>query len=257
MMSRRLLLTAAPLVSIAPRASAAAAQDAPECGAGDPFGLLGPEDDAEFGQLITGMPWSGQTVGSSPARHTDVARAFRLLFDAPRKDPLDTARYFAGLSAPGMPRGSTGQAFNVEWKGLANPLIVNFFALTFTKPSEQVGVQLDAKGDQTYWCAAFVSFCLYATGRKSAFTAMSGGYRRYGTKAFDPVPGDIAVFEKRGEDGRRGSGHVGFFLSETSTHVTVLGGNQSSDGPDMVNERVFPKEGKTLRLRDIRRPVKV
>ena len=54
-----------------------------------------------------------------------------------------------------------------------------------------------------------------------------------------PVPGDIVVFNW-GE----GSGHVGFFVSATSTIVKLLGGNQG----DAVNIKDWSK-GKVYRIR--------
>lgn len=267
MMLRRTLF-ATPLLAAGGMAQAQQSETCGEAVATDPFGLLGPEEDPEFGPILSEVPWagqapigrrspwSGQSVGTSAPRASDVAQAFRLLFDAPRaRDPMVVARYFEALGRADAPRGSTKEPFNAEWKGLANPLIVSLFGTTHTRPA--LKDDLNQKGDQVSWCAAFVSFCLYASGRESAFTAMSGGYRGYGKSVDKAMPGDVVVFEQRGEGGRQGFGHVGFFVSETPTQVVVLGGNQGATGRGSVNTTTYVKEGRTLRLRDIRRSTKV
>lgn len=265
MISRRLLLSAPAAVAAGPAMASQMAAPTEACPSADdpprvvdPFGMLGPEEDPVFGPALTGDPaagnertgqWKGGLVGASPPLSKDVATAFRLLMDAPRgTDPMVVARYFQALSHKDAPRGSTNEPFNAEWKGRANPLIISLFGMTNTRPAIN---QLNAEGDDVPWCAAFVSFCLMAAGRKSEYTALSGGYRRYGKAVDDPRPGDIAVFMAAGENGRRGKGHVGFFVRETPTHIVVLGGNQGQT----VKESTYPKNDPSLRLLYVRRLV--
>lgn len=183
------------------------------------FDLLRPEDDPEFGAAIRGVTGQGgSVVGTTPARHDEVRNGFRLLLNAPReKDVITTARYFEKITL----RNSDNEPYNWEWAVRANPLIVGLFAATGTAP---------AAGDQTHWCAAFVSYCLFLANKPNKFTALSGGYRNFGSVSTSPEPGDIAVFAKPGPDGAAGFGHVAFFLRFENRSgrdgVVLLGGNQ-------------------------------
>lgn len=184
--------------------------------------FAGPENDPEFGVQNGGAVGpDGSVVGPLPSAHADIPDAFLLLYKTPRDpDPLIAAQYFRDLTQ----KGSTGEPFNAEWNSkIANPLITGLFSATHTKPSE---------GDQTSWCAAFVNFCLMAADRPMTFSALSGSFRKYGSPRPDGKgkKGDIAVFRKSDADGDKGFGHVGFFIEETETTVTVLGGNQRGDG---------------------------
>jgi|SRR5581483_939232 len=155
-------------------------------------------------------------TGLEPARNEEVTTAFRLLFRAPRGvTPLLVAEYFEGL----RDKNSAGKPYNYEWPtpGRANPLIVGFFSMTNTLPSE---------GDQTSWCAAFVNFCLAVADKKLTGSALSGSFRTYGQQTNDPTPGDIVVFRDAGPKGNQGFGHVGFFVSKDNNGIQVLGGNQ-------------------------------
>ena len=184
-----------------------------------------------------------QAVGTGPARHGEVATAFRLLFDVDQsKGPLGAARYFEALEE----KNSEGEFYKYEWAKRANPLIVGLFSMTNTLPSE---------GDQTHWCAAFVNFCLYATGKANTFSALSGSFRKFGTEATAPVPGDVAVFSKTGDMGKRGFGHVAFYISHGGGRIRVLGGNQrgGTGSSGAVVETDYPVQGSDLFLVGIRK----
>jgi uncharacterized protein (TIGR02594 family) len=155
-------------------------------------------------------------TGTKPPTHGEIAKAFRLLYGAPRdREPLEVARYFEKLSET----NDDGHKYNVEWpkSGRANPLIVGLFSATFTIPSD---------GDQTSWCAAFVNFCLLASAKRTTGSALSGSFRKYSSAIDDPRPGDIVVFRATGPRGDQGFGHVGLYLSGNSDTIEVLGGNQ-------------------------------
>jgi uncharacterized protein (TIGR02594 family) len=159
---------------------------------------------------------STSATGLAPARNEEVATAFRLLFRAPRnKAPIEVAQYFEAITE----KNANGNPYTYEWPtpGRANPMIVGFFSMTNTLPSE---------GDQTSWCAAFVNFCLAVAEKKLTGSALSGSFRNYSTQTNDPKPGDIVVFREPGDRGNQGFGHVGFFLSRDANGVEVLGGNQ-------------------------------
>jgi uncharacterized protein (TIGR02594 family) len=243
MLDRRSFIGAAALGATLPALPAPALAQPPEAGLADAFGFVGPQDDPVFGARIRGGPAIPTTVGTDPSRHDEVRMAFRLLFDLPRgNDHLAVARYFAGITA----RNAEGRKYNEEWPGRANPLIVGLFSMTNTLPSE---------GDQTKWCAAFVSFCLYAAGKQNKFSALSGAYRTYGTATSSPVPGDVVVFSALGEAGRNGQGHVGFFVGRTGSSVRLLGGNQrgNTGSTGAVTEADYAVSGAELQLHSFRR----
>lgn len=205
--------------------------------------LLSPEIDPEFGVAAEGGP-----VGTGPSRHEEIAEALRLHFNAPRgKDPLEIAQYYEKINK----KNADDELYNREWKSRANPLITGLFGFTGTAPAE---------GDQTYWCAAFVSFCLYLGNRQSKFTALSGGYRNFGRDvSADPRPGDVAVFALQGPQGKKGFGHVAFYLSSAEKSgvpgIRCLGGNQigMTGSTGAVTESWFSREDKGMYLYGIRR----
>ncbi len=119
-----------------------------------------------------------------------------------------------------------------------NPRILEYFriAASWFDPGD---------GDETDWCAAFVNYCLLTSGhigtdhpgarsffwnKKNQFIPLSG-----------PTKNAIAVrrYAPFGDaTWASGPGHVGFVSSFTSTHVTLLGGNQGNT----VKLKQFPLE---------------
>lgn len=247
MISRRAALTLLPASLALAGATPAQSQTAQEV----PMlpGLIGPGDDPEFGPRITGTPAvGGAQVGTGLSRHDDVRTAFRILLDAPQGAPLlSVARYFKNLKQ----KNADGELFSAEWKDRANPLITGMFGVTGTSPS---------MGDQTSWCAAFVSTCLYIAYMPNAYTALSGGYRKFGTDVTsNPREADLAVFSKYGEEGTKGFGHIGIFVRKEARNgvegVMVLGGNQGGQTgtTGAVTESWHAAEAKDLYLHSIRR----
>lgn len=192
---------------------------------------------------LTGQA-ADQPTGVSAARNEEVTTAFRLLFKSPRDvPPFKVAEYFEALHE----KNADGNPYNWEWPtpGRANPVIVGFFSMTNTLPSE---------GDQTSWCAAFVNFCLAAAGKKTTGSALSGSFRTYGSQTVDPKPGDIVVFKDAGARGQQGFGHVTFFLSRSDQGVEVLGGNQrgNTGSTGAVTRTTFPFSSPNLILHSYR-----
>lgn len=78
--------------------------------------------------------------------------------------------------------------------------------------------------DETPWCGFFVAHCMDAAGMpipgKGAF-ARAKAWLDWG-KPSQPVLGAVVVFT------RKGGGHVGFLVGESTTHYYVLGGNQDN-----------------------------
>lgn len=210
--------------------------------------LLRPEDDPEFGPAIRGTsPQGGAIVGTTPARHEEVRTGFRLLMDAPRqRDVMSIASYFRDISV----RNADGELYNREWRVRANPVILGLFAATGTAPAD---------GDQTQWCAAFVSYCLAMANQPNKYTALSGGYRSFGTEADQPRRGDIVVFALAGEKGQQGFGHVGFFEREEQRNgvrgLVLLGGNQTGNtgSTGAVTESWYSLSSPTLLFHSVRR----
>lgn len=236
-----------------PKAVAQQAQSAMEQ-AFRSFEFVGPENDPEFGPAIRGGAPAGVAVGTGEARHEEVATAFRLLFSdelrarARANGHMGAAEWLEALTVTN--RENPGERYNAEWQRRSNPLIVAFFGLTNTLPSA---------GDQTSWCAAFVNFCLYMGGRKGTFSALSGSFRESGN--LDPVmgepqAGDVVVFSKYGEEGRKGFGHVGFFVRREGSSIIVLGGNQGGQRgtTGAVTRVAFREQGNDLQLYGFRRP---
>ena len=208
------------------------------------FDLMTAADDPVFGDS-SGVA----TVGTGNSRHDEVRTAFRLLWDTPRTDDhMEIARYFENLSTKNPnATNSSGQiaSYNEEWVGTSNPLITSFFGMTSVKPYN---------GDQTFWCAAFVSFVLYAAGKPNMLSALSGAYRRYSAPTADPKVGDVVVFRKNGPEGDQGFGHVGFFVAQSDDYIQVLGGNQrgNSGSTGAVVTTRYEKYGSTLSYHSFR-----
>jgi hypothetical protein len=98
---------------------------------------------------------------------------------------------------------------------------------------------------------------LYAAGKPTTFSALSGSFREYGTPTANPDQGDIVVFSKYGEPGKKGFGHVGFFVKRESNSIVILGGNQVGDtgSTGAIVEATFPEKGRDLYLIGFRKVV--
>lgn len=79
--------------------------------------------------------------------------------------------------------------------------------------------------DETPWCSAFVCFVMEQTDITSTHSAAARSWLTWGIELKEPLPGAIAVLTR---EGHPGSGHVGFFVSQTKDHVLLLGGNQNN-----------------------------
>ena len=109
-----------------------------------------------------------------------------------------------------------------------NPRILEYHAST-TLPGNL------ARIDETAWCSSFVNWCVSRVGLKGTNSARARSWQDWGRKLSDPVPGCITVFSRPSAGPQ--SGHVAFYVSETATHIKVLGGNQSNQ----VKESNYPK----------------
>jgi uncharacterized protein (TIGR02594 family) len=138
------------------------------------------------------------------------------------------------LSAPGGPRWmeiakkEVGQ-HEVAGKA-ANPRIIEYHAATTLK----------AKSDEVAWCSSFVNWCLAQVGITGTRSAAAASWAGWGSPV-TPRYGAIVVIYNAGAANTRLStsgNHVAFLVEETSTHLVLLGGNQS----DSVKVSHFPKK---------------
>jgi len=99
---------------------------------------------------------------------------------------------------------------------------------------DEIGYEHERYSDGTAWCAVFMGAILKRSGLQYLVTSLARNYESYGTKVEgatihdqlnNAVRGDIVTMYRQGE--ASGYGHVGFYVSHTSTRVSLLGGNQS------------------------------
>lgn len=120
----------------------------------------------------------------------------------------------------------------------ANPRILEYF---------KVGAPwfnpLD--GDETDWCAVFVNFCLETSGHVGTNHPGARSFFWNKERQFVKLPGPrkFAIAVQRSAPfsdpaWSTGKGHVGFVVGFSSTHVRLLGGNQSN----RVREQDYPLE---------------
>ena len=112
-----------------------------------------------------------------------------------------------------------------EYTGAAdNPRIVEYLHSTTLGEHAR-------SNDETYWCSAFVNWCVEKAGYAGTDSAWARTWGSWGESVTTPERGCIVVF-KRGR-----GGHVGFYISETENEIEVLGGNQD----DSVCIKPYPK----------------
>jgi uncharacterized protein (TIGR02594 family) len=106
-----------------------------------------------------------------------------------------------------------------EYAGAAdNPRIVDYLSSTNLS-------RIERSNDETFWCSAFVNWCVEKAGYEGTDSAWARAWLTWGKELKQPRRGCITVF-KRNE-----GGHVAFYMGRTSSGIKVLGGNQS----DAVN----------------------
>jgi uncharacterized protein (TIGR02594 family) len=92
-----------------------------------------------------------------------------------------------------------------------------------------------ATTDEVAWCAAFVNWCLIQANKKGCNSAAAIDWVKWGMKLEHPRVGAITIIhnKKKGKvvDASTGSSsgnHVSFFISQSSSYITLFGGNQHS-----------------------------
>jgi uncharacterized protein (TIGR02594 family) len=111
-----------------------------------------------------------------------------------------------------------------EFTGSAdNPRIVEYLSSTTLGP--------ERNQDETYWCSAFVNWCIEKAGYEGTDSAWAKNWLQWGRKLSQPTRGCVVVFS------RDTGGHVGFYMGESGDSIEVLGGNQN----DEVRTSLYPK----------------
>ncbi|MCB9354239.1 MAG: TIGR02594 family protein [Lewinellaceae bacterium] len=106
-----------------------------------------------------------------------------------------------------------------------NPRIVQYLQSTDTISN------IAKSNDETYWCSAFVNWCIEKAGYEGTSSAWARHWLNWGNQLNNPMRGCVVIF-KRGS-----GGHVGFYIKETNNSIYVLGGNQD----DEVNIKMYSK----------------
>lgn len=91
---------------------------------------------------------------------------------------------------------------------------------------------LHATDDETPWCSSFVNWVMKTSGYRGTNSAAAKSWLDWGMRLTTPRHGAIVVIKRKktGTDHSTGSSsgfHVAFWVSEDSTHIRLLGGNQS------------------------------
>ena len=92
------------------------------------------------------------------------------------------------------------------------------------------------RNDETPWCSAFVNWCMEEAGIKGTENAAARSWLQWGSELAEPEIGCVVVLWRGSPAGWQG--HVGFFVKETLTTVSLLGGNQG----DQVNISKYSKD---------------
>jgi uncharacterized protein (TIGR02594 family) len=84
--------------------------------------------------------------------------------------------------------------------------------------------------DETPWCSSFVNWVMKEAGHRGTGHALARSWINWGTPT-EPVYGAVTVIKKKNASSDKATGsstgfHVGFYVSSTSKHLRLLGGNQ-------------------------------
>lgn len=79
-----------------------------------------------------------------------------------------------------------------------------------------------ASTDETPWCSAFVNWCMEVSGFVGTNSAAARSWLGWGQAIPTPRRGAVTVLR------RDGGGHVGLWVSQSSSRVKLLGGNQGN-----------------------------
>ena len=165
--------------------------------------------------------------GGSPARAAATTPA------APRPAPRRSPQLEAPGSAIGAPwmRVALAEMGVQEARGAANnKRIMEYHAAT----------TMGSAADSVPWCASFVNWVLQQVNIRGTRSAAAASFSQWGRALETPQYGAIIHLRQKRRSNDRATGsssgnHVAFFISQTATHIKLLGGNQS----DSVKESNF------------------
>jgi uncharacterized protein (TIGR02594 family) len=184
-------------------------------------------EEEELAEDFSG-PLPNTFLGTEAPRDSEERKADEILAAAPDAGPpFRIADYFDKLPDTHYKEG---------WPDRWNPVIVDFFKATNTRP----------RGDTTAWCAAFLNWCLQRANLDFPDNASSSAFRHWKTATDDPQLGDIVVYvEADRARADEGKGHVGLFAGfAPDGHVLTLGGNQiSKTRHHMISVKALPGKG--------------
>jgi uncharacterized protein (TIGR02594 family) len=114
-----------------------------------------------------------------------------------------------------LARAELGQA---EIPGAANnPRIISYYA-----KAGFAGIR-----DETVpWCAGFANAMLESAGVPGSKSLTAREFLTWGSEVKKPYPGCIVVLWRNSPESWEG--HTGFYVGETSTHISILAGNQGN-----------------------------
>ncbi len=92
---------------------------------------------------------------------------------------------------------------------------------------------LQAQTDEVPWCSSFVNWAVRQAGHAGTDNALAGSWLNWGKPLTPPAPGAVTVIKRKNATSDTATGsstgfHVGFFISQTSSTIRLLGGNQSN-----------------------------
>lgn len=193
------------------------------------------------------------------------ATAKRLLEDIPRDArPYDIAMRFHLWRTGRVPNKTAAELaeysyYSREWPIRGNPVTMGFFDATGLR---------EISGDVTFWCAAFVCWCIQRSQEGRGVTekvwpydngAASAAFRDWGKDVEKdlkdtPRQGDLVVLKNTSKPS---SGHVTFLHSIIDDDTILgLGGNQGAQNErngDEVNIAAFSRSAKNLKIISFRR----
>ena len=112
-------------------------------------------------------------------------------------------------------RGEIGQAEIPGPKN--NPVILSYYAKAgFPQINDEA----------TPWCAGFANWALESAGVPGSKSLAAREFLNWGKPVTKPYPGCVAVLWR--DNPQSWTGHTGFYVGETATHIQILGGNQNN-----------------------------
>lgn len=92
---------------------------------------------------------------------------------------------------------------------------------------------LGASKDEVPWCSSFVNWVIRQSGFEGTNNALAKSWTTWGAEVKTPKKGDIVVIKRRNKksDVNTGSStgyHVGFYVTSSSSVISILGGNQNN-----------------------------